>query len=310
MLLLKLYAIPHVVCTFLLPLQLHMIVSQIHQKLFRKGLCHLDPLKVYKGCLATFLKQWHRLLPITQYQRCHLDPLRLFWKKFGRGNKMKNMKFDQGHGLGNLLWTLLISTITSGVSSTLRAFRTSWSCHDLVAPKTTLATRGWLKTKAVVSFKNAENMNMKYKVNIYTKDNNRGRIYHYIKLMKDVFAQATRAYNHAAICVWFEQPYREKGKRNKNNGIFSRRNAFASMITDFEFCSISQEWERERESWMTWCTYCKRYWMKTILFCNINVFLWTKANESKLVKSAWEGKNSETRVPVYHVPCLLLLWSD
>lgn len=81
-------------------------------------------------------------------------------------------------------------------------------------------------------------MNMKYKVNIYIKDNNSGRIY---QSMKDVFAQATRAYNHAAICVWFEQPYREKGKRNKNYGIFTRRNAFASMITGFESCSISKE---------------------------------------------------------------------
>jgi len=53
-----------------------------------------------------------------------------------------------GHGFGNLECVLLISAIISDVSSILHASKTSWSCHDLVAPKTTLATSGCRITKA------------------------------------------------------------------------------------------------------------------------------------------------------------------
>jgi len=54
----------------------------------------------------------------------------------------------QGHGFGNTEWTLFISTIISSLSSTLHASSTCWSCHNLVAPKTALATRGCRRTKA------------------------------------------------------------------------------------------------------------------------------------------------------------------
>ena len=55
---------------------------------------------------------------------------------------------DQGQGFGNLAWTLSISAITLDVTLTLHVLRTSWGCHDFVAPKTALATRGCLRTKA------------------------------------------------------------------------------------------------------------------------------------------------------------------
>lgn len=54
----------------------------------------------------------------------------------------------QGHGLGNLPWTLSISTIISGVSTISQALTTSSICHNLVAPKIAQPTRGCLKTKA------------------------------------------------------------------------------------------------------------------------------------------------------------------
>ena len=53
-----------------------------------------------------------------------------------------------GHGLGYLACTSLISTIISSGRWTVVAWRTSSSCHNLVAPKTADATSGCLKTNA------------------------------------------------------------------------------------------------------------------------------------------------------------------
>lgn len=57
----------------------------------------------------------------------------------------------QGQGFGNLEWTLSISEIISGLSSTSTALITSWSCLNLVAPKTALATSGCFNTKAAIN---------------------------------------------------------------------------------------------------------------------------------------------------------------
>ena len=57
-------------------------------------------------------------------------------------------KFPQGQGFVYAAWTSLISTKISSVRLTLDASRISLSWHGLVAPKTTLARRGCLKTNA------------------------------------------------------------------------------------------------------------------------------------------------------------------
>lgn len=56
----------------------------------------------------------------------------------------------QGQGFGNFEWTLSISEIISGLSSTSTALITSWSCLSLVAPKMALATSGCFNTKAAI----------------------------------------------------------------------------------------------------------------------------------------------------------------
>lgn len=77
----------------------------------------------------------------------HVKRLRRFvWLGGWRAYRKSDLVYWQG--LGNAECTSLISATISGVSSTLQPSSTSCSCHSFVAPKTALATRGCLKTKA------------------------------------------------------------------------------------------------------------------------------------------------------------------
>ena len=113
--------------------------------------CHMTVTSTTTRKAPTKLTTFNNIKWI-QYYKCNcMRNKRIPFSQSSKFSLIRNwtaLTTDQGHGLGNFPWILLISTIISYVSSTLNALRTSWSCHNFVAPKTALATRGCLKTKA------------------------------------------------------------------------------------------------------------------------------------------------------------------
>jgi hypothetical protein len=96
---------------------------------------------------TVFEKKRSRWLTRLWQNCCSILTIRIL-QSVNHQAKMIPTKNFYGQGLGYLACTSLISTRISSGRWTVVAWRTSSSCHNLVAPKTADATSGCLKTNA------------------------------------------------------------------------------------------------------------------------------------------------------------------